>query len=470
MPPIVNNKGIPQKDTGKKVILESSQPEVKRGKFGRKEPKEKKKSGNRVDRSNPEFAIMCKNAETFFSELMGEDFVIEKQDSVRTANIVRASNFNANLIEHLIVAFVADWPLMKAMFGCGQQGDPTLAALDNIKYALMQEVINGGLNLKNYKKYREEEVLNKPELIEDFDKLVKTNWDNITKVKGIRKASANQTMFADSIDVETAKYKSSLFIETTKAPRSEKVTQESITIQENYMEKPPSNIGHGFSDTIIVDYIPPEVNTDTKGKVLLPKYSIRVNGPGQYPVLSRFFGYVPDGKYLKSQHESTEAFNNHKVTAAESLAFFNAIPDIYSRVVHVGNSMTQNIGKERIDFNEKYGIRMDIARGRPVIKCLERIIQDMGFSSWESYWEWYINGYRVWLDREWVSVKFRAKYHDIKPEYRYNFPDHAFMGLNPCKDTMEKTFEKLLCRKEPPKQIHKWFDDFQYKYINFLNY
>ena len=458
--PEITNRGLPQKGDAKTVQL-SSGSSVFEAKNERGTTWRKKSSTSRKD---PAVASLAVEIESLFKELTkSSGYVSIPTERWHFTNIARFLIDCPEYMQHLVTAYVCDWEVVQTSFGdVSKNTSPVACGLDSIKYRLAIDLIDNPAKYPNANKLFEYKPISGSSswMSEIRVRANEENQKAFSQVSRTRADINHQAFdFANAIYVtpdtvnELDRYADEETADTAKPTK--------YYVRENILEKPDPSIKHGFDrEQFIMPLSDPGIDLDRKGSILLPTYSIRVNGPGEDPILSRFFGYVPDGKYKKSQHESPEAFERHKRLAAESIAFFLSIPHVYGKFVAI-----QDENAEAEDFNKLYGITEGIAYGLPQIGLLSQMVTQMGFQSFHDYWDWYLFSYNQLIDHDMCSPKFYSKYHGIKPIYLYDFHKDGFMGLNPCEDILDKVPHDRLSLKKPYEPFYQWINDFPVRHI-----
>lgn len=366
-------------------------------------------------------------------------------------NVAKAIGYDQEFAEFMFMTFIGNWELVKERYQeLSRYNVPDCSALDSIKYRFIKELLSGAdypvfLELCKIKKPQ-----SNPSWALDLDEKLERESDRSSEKICKERADINQ----DRFDYSKSKY---VTPETVQAPSFQpRYHNGALIIQENYLEAPGAHIKHGYDrEVVCVELYPVKEWLDVKAIPYLPKWTIKVNGPGENPILSRFFGYVPDGKYLKSQHESPEAFEHHKKIAVESLAFFVKVPHMYSRFMAVATN-----DEKFKDYDKEYEIKIGIARGLPRLGYLTAMIHDMGFPSWESYYDWYIKCYNETIFKSFGgSIKFESKCHGVPPVFTYDFRKDGFMGLNPCEEILDKPFTSVVRCEKPYWPVFRFHTD-----------
>jgi len=366
-------------------------------------------------------------------------------------NVAKAIGFDQDFSDFLIMTFIADWENVKARYPeLSRYNIPDCSALDTIKYRFIKELLTDADYPVFIDMCKTKKPHKNPSWALDLDEKLEREADKSSEKLGKERADINQ----DRFDYSKAKY---VTPDTVQAPSLQpRYHNGALIIQENYLEAPGTHIKHGYDrEVVCVELYPVKEWLDAKAVPYLPKWTIKVNGPGTDPILSRFFGYVPDGKYLKSQHESPEAFEHHKKIAVESMSFFIKVPHIYSRFMAVATN-----NPAFVDYDKEYEITLGIARGLPRLGYLCAMIRDMGFPSWETYYDWYIKCYNETIFKLFGgSIQFETKCHGKVPVFTYDFRKDGFMGLNPCEEILDKPFTSVVRCEKPYCPIFRLHTD-----------
>jgi hypothetical protein len=421
---------IPAKKDVKFIKTEAaSRPEEsQQGKWGSKKPKSKR---------SPEQHQSTQTFIRVYNALASDLGYPPEGEYWHFQNVAAAVGYDSTFYPYLVVAFLKDWDTIKVNYqDVFKNHAPDISALDFIKYRLTREILGKPTCYQGLTAYTERHpLLATPAWATSIQEHADAEASKSAERLGKERADINQ----DRFDFSKSKYVTE---ENQFSPSLQpKYHNGARIIQENHLEAPGPHIKHGYDRAVVcVELYPAKGWMDAKAVPYLPKWTIKVNGPGENPVLSRFFGYVPDGKYLKSQHESPEAFEHHKKVAVESMAFFIKVPNIYSKFMSVA---TENPVYH--DYDKEYEITLGIARGLPRLGYLTAMIHDMGFPSWESYYDWYLLCYNETIFKLFGgSIKFETQCQGKVPVFTYDFRKDGFMGLNPCEEILDKPFTSVV--------------------------
>lgn len=356
-------------------------------------------------------------------------------------HILNTLHHDMSLAEPFIFGYFADFELVKSYYPeLSKFQLPELNGLLMIRNRFLLEVVEGGQRYPELSSFLKKTPVLIPDWVNELQMSAKKEALDHVRAKENFKAQHNQKIF----DPNKAR-----FVRFEDVPLEDSaLIQGKKLISHNHMQKPPESIQYGFdTDSFEVEYT--ERILDIRGHYLLPKWSIRINGDDPDPILSCYFGYVPDGIYLLSQHRSREDFEHRKLLTHESLAFLTTMVDICSRVYSHGVQQEYN-------FDELYGIRHKIANGLPVLSALNSIANSAGFGSIEAYWAWYQKVFSDYLMKQESSVKFLSKYPANSIKWVYNMPTDGILGIN---TSVFHETEQLKCLSGEPVLSFKWHDE-----------
>lgn len=359
-------------------------------------------------------------------------------------HIINTLHHDMSLAEPFIFGYFADFDLVKAYYPeLSKFQLPELNGLLIIRNRFLLEVVEGGQRYPKLSSFLKKTPILTPDWINELQMSAKKEALDHVKFKESFKAQHNQKMF----DPNKAR-----FVRFEDVPLEDSaLIHGKLLITQNHMEKPPESILYGFdTDSLEVEYT--ERILDIRGHYSLPRWTIRINGDDPDPILSCYFGYVPDGIYLLSQHNSREDFEHRKLLTHESLAFLTTMVDICSRIY-------SHTVQQEYNFDELYDIRHKIANGLPVLYALNSIVNFTGFESIEAYWAWYQKVFSDYLMKQESSVKFLSKYPANSIKWVYNMPIDGLLGINAA-DAYEIDQIEYLSRE--PVMSFKWHDEHLY--------